>query len=140
MRSDHLHEKNSTSSDNVVLPSLLLCGTRLCFSPEAPTFRPTMEEFSDPIRYLSSSVLPCYFYRLFFCFSVAIVSTSVAELSCACVFVDHMPKNRISQEAFKFGICKIIPPKEWKLPPPSLNKTHHFKTRLQELHQLQASS
>ena len=69
--------------------------------PEAIIFRPTIEEFKDPIEYVKS--------------------------------IEHI--------GIKYGICKIIPPKEWT------NNYHcninidqatfQFKTRLQQVNRLQ---
>ena len=44
--------------------------------PEAPTFRPTEEEFADPVKYIS----------------------------------------KIAPEGKKYGICRIIPPENWRPP------------------------
>jgi [histone H3]-trimethyl-L-lysine4 demethylase len=65
--------------------------------PSAPIFRPTIEEFSDPIEYI----------------------------------------NGIRNTVEKFGICKIIPPKEWQPPFCIDNDEFKFVPRLQRLNELE---
>jgi hypothetical protein len=64
---------------------------------EAPVFRPTAQEFSEPLDYIAS----------------------------------------IRTEAEKYGICRIVPPKQWQ---PSFQLEHDprfkFNTRKQRIHQL----
>lgn len=68
--------------------------------PWAPTYRPTSEEFADPLKYIAS----------------------------------------IRAEAEPFGICKIVPPAEWK-PPFSINRAKcKFNTRIQYVQELQDRS
>ncbi|KAF8313245.1 hypothetical protein DL93DRAFT_1185349 [Clavulina sp. PMI_390] len=46
----------------------------------------------------------------------------------------------ISEEAEKFGICKIVPPSGWNMPFVTNTKTFRFKTRVQQLNSIEASS
>ncbi|KAK7995979.1 PHD transcription factor (Rum1) [Apiospora marii] len=67
---------------------------------EAPTYRPTKEEFRDPFQYI----------------------------------------RKISAEAKKFGICKIIPPDEWNPDFAIDTEKFHFRTRKQELNSVEGST
>ncbi|KAG6813425.1 hypothetical protein H0H92_011122 [Tricholoma furcatifolium] len=56
-------------------------------------------------------------------------------------FKDPMAYIRsISAEAKQYGICKIIPPKDWKMPFVTETETFRFRTRLQRLNSIEASS
>ncbi|KAF5388435.1 hypothetical protein D9615_000674 [Tricholomella constricta] len=56
-------------------------------------------------------------------------------------FKDPMAYVRaISDEAKNHGICKIIPPVEWKMPFVTDTETFRFRTRLQRLNSIEASS
>ncbi|KAG5648789.1 hypothetical protein DXG03_000138 [Asterophora parasitica] len=56
-------------------------------------------------------------------------------------FKDPMAYVRsISDEAKNYGICKIIPPVEWKMPFVTDSETFRFRTRLQRLNSIEASS
>ncbi|KAG9015030.1 hypothetical protein FRB94_007102 [Tulasnella sp. JGI-2019a] len=56
-------------------------------------------------------------------------------------FADPMAYVKsISEEARKYGICKIVPPKGWDMPFVIDTKTFRFKTRLQRLNSIEASS
>ncbi|KIK67658.1 hypothetical protein GYMLUDRAFT_54436 [Collybiopsis luxurians FD-317 M1] len=46
----------------------------------------------------------------------------------------------ISAEAREYGICKIVPPEEWKMPFATDTERFRFKTRLQRLNSIEASS
>ncbi|KAF9534118.1 jumonji superfamily protein [Crepidotus variabilis] len=46
----------------------------------------------------------------------------------------------ISAEASQYGICKIIPPRDWKMPFVTDTESFRFKTRLQRLNNIEASS
>ncbi|KAJ3931969.1 MAG: jumonji superfamily protein [Lentinula lateritia] len=46
----------------------------------------------------------------------------------------------ISAEAKEFGICKIVPPEGWKMPFVTDTERFRFKTRLQRLNSIEASS
>ncbi|KIY52300.1 hypothetical protein FISHEDRAFT_35625, partial [Fistulina hepatica ATCC 64428] len=46
----------------------------------------------------------------------------------------------ISEHAREFGMCKIVPPPEWKMPFVTDTKKFHFKTRLQTLNSIEATS
>lgn len=65
--------------------------------PEAPTFKPSVEEFKNPITYIES----------------------------------------IRPIAEKFGICKIIPPDEYEIECVLSLRSFKFKTKIQNIHQLQ---
>ncbi|KAH8591422.1 PLU-1-like protein-domain-containing protein [Bisporella sp. PMI_857] len=67
---------------------------------EAPTYRPTVEEFKDPFEYM----------------------------------------KKISPEASKYGICKIIPPDAWNPDFAIDTERFHFKTRKQELNSVEGST
>ncbi|KAF8341476.1 PLU-1-like protein-domain-containing protein [Cantharellus anzutake] len=67
---------------------------------DAPAYFPTLEQFRDPLAYISS----------------------------------------ISEEAQKCGIVKIIPPNDWKMPFVTDTTTFRFKTRVQRLNSIEASS
>ncbi|KAK7954204.1 Lid2 complex component lid2 [Apiospora saccharicola] len=67
---------------------------------EAPTYRPTKEEFKDPFQYI----------------------------------------RKISSEAKKFGICKIIPPDSWNPDFAIDTEKFHFRTRKQELNSVEGST
>lgn len=82
--------------------------------PEAPTYYPSVEEFQNPLEYVTR-------------------------------FLSHHPANppvfltfsSIREEAEKYGICKIVPPKGWN--PPNLfdfNNPMKLATRRQPLHTL----
>ncbi|KAG2013235.1 specific transcriptional repressor [Coprinopsis cinerea AmutBmut pab1-1] len=56
-------------------------------------------------------------------------------------FKDPMAYIRsISDRAKDYGICKIIPPEGWRMPFVTDTKTFRFKTRLQRLNSIEASS
>ncbi|KAG1805191.1 PLU-1-like protein-domain-containing protein [Suillus subaureus] len=56
-------------------------------------------------------------------------------------FKDPMAYIRsISEKAKNYGICKIIPPVGWKMPCVTDSETFRFKTRLQRLNSIEASS
>ncbi|KIK96126.1 hypothetical protein PAXRUDRAFT_826282 [Paxillus rubicundulus Ve08.2h10] len=56
-------------------------------------------------------------------------------------FKDSMAYIRsISDKAFNYGICKIVPPVGWKIPFVTDTETFRFKTRLQRLNSIEASS
>ncbi|KAG6841826.1 hypothetical protein C0991_006233 [Blastosporella zonata] len=56
-------------------------------------------------------------------------------------FKDPMAYVRsISEEAKNYGICKIIPPVEWSMPFVTDTETFRFRTRLQRLNSIEASS
>ncbi|KAG5639694.1 hypothetical protein H0H81_005877 [Sphagnurus paluster] len=56
-------------------------------------------------------------------------------------FKDPMAYVRsISDEAKNYGICKIIPPLEWKMPFVTDTESFRFRTRLQRLNSIEASS
>ncbi|KAF7793618.1 hypothetical protein EIP86_004732, partial [Pleurotus ostreatoroseus] len=67
---------------------------------DCPTFRPTPEQFTDPMAYIKS----------------------------------------ISENAKSYGMCKIIPPLGWSMPFVTDTETFRFKTRLQRLNSIEASS
>ncbi|KAG9244712.1 PLU-1-like protein-domain-containing protein [Calycina marina] len=67
---------------------------------EAPTYRPTEEEFKDPFEYML----------------------------------------KITPEASKYGICKVIPPDSWKPEFAIDTERFHFKTRKQELNSIEGST
>ncbi|THH02163.1 hypothetical protein EW026_g654 [Hermanssonia centrifuga] len=67
---------------------------------DCPTFRPTPEQFKDPMAYVRS----------------------------------------ISENAKSYGMCKIIPPLGWAMPFVTDTETFRFKTRLQRLNSIEASS
>ncbi|KAJ3532839.1 hypothetical protein NM688_g7365 [Phlebia brevispora] len=67
---------------------------------DCPTFRPTAEQFKDPMAYIKS----------------------------------------ISENARSYGMCKIIPPTGWSMPFVTDTETFRFKTRLQRLNSIEASS
>ncbi|KIP08343.1 hypothetical protein PHLGIDRAFT_35021 [Phlebiopsis gigantea 11061_1 CR5-6] len=67
---------------------------------DCPTFRPTPEQFKDPMAYIKS----------------------------------------ISENAKSYGMCKIIPPLGWTMPFVTDTETFRFKTRLQRLNSIEASS
>jgi histone demethylase JARID1 len=46
----------------------------------------------------------------------------------------------ISQDAEAYGICKIVPPEGWKMPFVTDTEAFRFKTRLQRLNSIEASS
>ncbi|KAJ3826753.1 jumonji superfamily protein [Lentinula raphanica] len=46
----------------------------------------------------------------------------------------------ISAEAKEYGICKIVPPEDWKMPFVQDTEKFRFKTRLQRLNSIEASS
>ncbi|KAG1752367.1 PLU-1-like protein-domain-containing protein [Suillus paluster] len=56
-------------------------------------------------------------------------------------FKDPMAYIRsISEKASNYGICKIVPPVGWKMPCVTDSETFRFKTRLQRLNSIEASS
>ncbi|KAH7887375.1 PLU-1-like protein-domain-containing protein [Phlebopus sp. FC_14] len=56
-------------------------------------------------------------------------------------FKDPMAYIRsISEKAARYGICKVIPPVGWKMPFATDTETFRFKTRLQRLNSIEASS
>ncbi|PPR02653.1 hypothetical protein CVT24_002136 [Panaeolus cyanescens] len=56
-------------------------------------------------------------------------------------FKDPMAYIRsISSEASSYGICKIVPPEDWKMPFVTDTEAFRFKTRLQRLNSIEASS
>ncbi|CAF3460522.1 unnamed protein product [Fusarium graminearum] len=67
---------------------------------EAPTYRPTEEDWRDPFEYL----------------------------------------RKITPEAKKFGICKIIPPDSWNPEFAIDTEKFHFRTRKQELNSVEGST
>ncbi|KAH7413832.1 PLU-1-like protein-domain-containing protein [Phaeosphaeria sp. MPI-PUGE-AT-0046c] len=67
---------------------------------EAPSYRPTAEEFKDPVQYIQS----------------------------------------IREEAQKFGIVKIIPPDNWRMPFALDTERFHFRTRRQELNSVEGGT
>ncbi|KAG8701001.1 3-isopropylmalate dehydrogenase, partial [Ceratobasidium sp. 394] len=73
---------------------------RLMDLDECPVFRPTLDEFRDPIAYVRS----------------------------------------IHERAVGYGIIKIVPPVEWEMPFVCDTETFRFKTRLQRLNSIEASS
>ena len=71
--------------------------TKAAFTlPECPVYRPTVEEFTEPLDYIAS----------------------------------------IRAEAEKFGICRIIPPKQWQPSFQLSEAAFKFSTRKQRIHQL----
>ncbi|KAF4619159.1 hypothetical protein D9613_004962 [Agrocybe pediades] len=46
----------------------------------------------------------------------------------------------ISSEAKEYGICKVVPPQDWKMPFVTDTESFRFKTRLQRLNSIEASS
>ncbi|KAL1664298.1 hypothetical protein GGF50DRAFT_101902 [Schizophyllum commune] len=46
----------------------------------------------------------------------------------------------IAEEAKQFGICKVVPPPDWKMPFVTDTETFRFKTRLQRLNSIEASA
>ncbi|TFK66579.1 hypothetical protein BDN72DRAFT_844196 [Pluteus cervinus] len=67
---------------------------------DCPEYRPTPEEFKDPMAYIQS----------------------------------------IADEAKNYGICKIIPPDDWKMPFTTNTENFRFRTRLQRLNSIEASA
>ncbi|THH33534.1 hypothetical protein EUX98_g693 [Antrodiella citrinella] len=67
---------------------------------DCPTFRPTPEQFKDPMAYIKS----------------------------------------ISENARTYGMCKIVPPLGWDMPFVTDTELFRFKTRLQRLNSIEASS
>ncbi|KAI5461666.1 jumonji superfamily protein [Mariannaea sp. PMI_226] len=67
---------------------------------EAPSYRPTEEEWRDPFEYM----------------------------------------RKISPEASKYGICKIIPPESWNPDFAIDTEKFHFRTRKQELNSVEGST
>ncbi|KAG5930076.1 hypothetical protein E4U42_003085 [Claviceps africana] len=67
---------------------------------EAPTYRPTEEEWRDPLEYI----------------------------------------KKITPEASKYGICKIIPPDSWNPDFAIDTEKFHFRTRKQELNSVEGST
>ncbi|KAL8826122.1 MAG: hypothetical protein Q9170_007529 [Blastenia crenularia] len=67
---------------------------------DAPTFRPTEDEFRDPMEYI----------------------------------------KKIASEGRKYGICKIIPPPEWKPGFAIDTEKFHFRTRRQELNSVEGGT
>ncbi|KAI0701172.1 PLU-1-like protein-domain-containing protein [Cytidiella melzeri] len=67
---------------------------------DCPTFRPTPEQFKDPMAYIKS----------------------------------------ISENAKSYGMCKIVPPLGWAMPFVTDTESFRFKTRLQRLNSIEASS
>ncbi|GJE84541.1 PLU-1-like protein-domain-containing protein [Phanerochaete sordida] len=67
---------------------------------DCPTFRPTPEQFKDPMAYIKS----------------------------------------IAENAKSYGMCKIVPPMGWSMPFVTDTETFRFKTRLQRLNSIEASS
>ncbi|CAG7848720.1 Lysine-specific demethylase 5C; AltName: Full=Histone demethylase JARID1C; AltName: Full=Jumonji/ARID domain-containing protein 1C; AltName: Full=Protein SmcX [Serendipita indica DSM 11827] len=56
-------------------------------------------------------------------------------------FTDPMAYIRkIAPTAQKYGLCKIVPPENWKMPFVTNTETFRFKTRVQRLNQVEASS
>ncbi|KXN89442.1 Lysine-specific demethylase 5A [Leucoagaricus sp. SymC.cos] len=56
-------------------------------------------------------------------------------------FADPMEYIKsIAEQAKEFGICKIVPPADWKMPFVTNTETFRFKTRLQRLNSIEASS
>lgn len=78
--------------------------------PEAPTYYPTIEEFQDPLEYVA---------RFFDSPNSFIKFSSIRE------------------EAEKYGICKIVPPKGWNSPNLfDFSNPMKLATRRQPLHTL----
>ncbi|KAI1340800.1 PLU-1-domain-containing protein [Xylariaceae sp. FL0016] len=73
---------------------------RLFGLQDAPTYRPTEEEFKDPFEYV----------------------------------------RRITPEAQKYGMCKIIPPDSWNPDFAIDTEKFHFRTRKQELNSVEGST
>ncbi|KAI4170030.1 MAG: hypothetical protein LQ343_005279 [Gyalolechia ehrenbergii] len=67
---------------------------------DAPTFRPTEDEFRDPMEYI----------------------------------------KKIAPEGRKYGICKIIPPADWKPAFAIDTEKFHFRTRRQELNSVEGGT
>ncbi|KAF9814375.1 hypothetical protein IEO21_05109 [Rhodonia placenta] len=67
---------------------------------DCPVFRPTLEQFKDPLAYIKS----------------------------------------ISEKAKAYGMCKIVPPLGWEMPFVTDTERFRFKTRLQRLNSIEASS
>ncbi|KAJ8121578.1 hypothetical protein ONZ43_g2002 [Nemania bipapillata] len=74
--------------------------SRLFGLQEAPTYRPTEEEWKDPLEYV----------------------------------------RKISEEAQKYGLCKIIPPDSWNPDFAIDTERFHFRTRKQELNSVEGST
>ncbi|KAG9317792.1 PLU-1-like protein-domain-containing protein [Chiua virens] len=56
-------------------------------------------------------------------------------------FKDPMAYIRsISEKALNYGICKVVPPVDWKMPFVTDTENFRFKTRLQRLNSIEASS
>ncbi|KAF9511580.1 hypothetical protein BS47DRAFT_1394971 [Hydnum rufescens UP504] len=48
--------------------------------------------------------------------------------------------SSIREQAEQYGICKIVPPKDWKMPFVTDTTTFRFKTRMQSLNSIEATS
>lgn len=87
--------------------------------PDAPVYRPTTEEFADTCAYLRKC---------------ARARARTPPWGAHFVKLTRCHRLRISAEAQKYGVCKVIPPTGWA--PPTAIPDRPFSTRQQALHHL----
>ncbi|KAG5186074.1 hypothetical protein JKP88DRAFT_348135 [Tribonema minus] len=103
--------------------------------PEAPTYRPTVAQFADPLAYIETIREEAQKFQA--PVNAYTVPEAPTYRPTAAQFADPLAYiETIREEAQKYGIAKIIPPQGWSPPPPRPVEGKRFPTKEQAIHTL----